>query len=376
MNNPLPPAFHDFATHRLMAEAADWSLGQAPQRQLWREAAQLGAMGLQVSRAHGGLGLGFAAKAALAETWAAADFGFAMSVINTHNVAWHVSRCEDEALRDRVLPALLQGHSDACTALTEPGAGSDFGAIQTSATRHDDHWLLDGEKRWIINARRADWAIVYAQSAAPGSRDGVGAFLVDLRAPGVQRYALDSAFSQHSMGTGGFRLHQVRVPLNQCLGAPGQAFRAILQEINGARVYVAAMAVGMLHAALQATLAYGQQRQSFGQSLMQHQAWRMAWARAHTDLSAMRALVDAATLAIEHGQDAQALAAQAKVFAVERAQHHLPILLHAMGAHGLDAQQPLARHLAAIQMASLTDGSDEMLLERIAQLATRPSPKP
>jgi alkylation response protein AidB-like acyl-CoA dehydrogenase len=362
-----------FAQGPVHAEAAGWSMGQVPSPGLWESAAQQGLTGIEVPEAKGGLGLGFVAKAALCEALAGADFGFAMSVINTHNVALKLSQCGTEQVQHAYLPKLLSGEWHACTALTEPSAGSDFAAIQTRALKRADHWVLDGEKTWIINARYASLAIVYAQCAEPGDRLGIGAFLVDLRNPGCLRYALDSAVSQTSMGTGGFALRDCQIPLDHCLIAPGQAFHAILSEINGARAYVAAMCVGMLDAALRCAQAYGQRRETFGQRLDQHQAWRLGMARAQTDLAAMRALVGQAAQAVQNQEDAQLLCAQAKVFAVQVCREHLPKLLHALGAHGLQPTHVLARHAAAISMAGLTDGSDEMLLERIAHL-TRPAP--
>lgn len=360
-----------WARTELAPAAAQWSLGMEPNMALWQSAAELGLYGLEVPTALGGLGMGFAAKAAICETLAGVDFGFAMSTINTQNVALNLARFGQPALQQRYLPGLLRGEFSACTALTEPGTGSDFAAIQTRAERATDHWQLNGQKAWIINARHARLSIVYAQCAQPGDRLGIGAFLVDLHSEGCQSHALDSAVNTRSMGVGGFELIQCRVPLDHCLVPAGQAFYAILSEINGARAYVAAMCVGMMKAALQCVQHYGITRETFGQNLHAHQAWRLALARAETDCAAMRALVDQATLAFQNAQDAPLLCAQAKVFAVEACRQHLPRLLHAMGAHGLRPEYPLARHGAALAMASLTDGSDEMLLERIAHL-TRP----
>jgi alkylation response protein AidB-like acyl-CoA dehydrogenase len=357
-----------FSRTEVQSAASQWDLGQPPDKSLWQRAAQLGLTGIEVAAEQGGMGLGFGAKAAICEALAQADFGFAMSVINTQNVALNISRLGNERLRRQYLPSLLSGELSACTALTEPGAGSDFAAIRTHVVDAGDHWILSGEKQWIINGRHAGLAIVYAQCAAPGDRDGIGAFLVDLRQEGCRRYAIDSSVRQSSMGTGGFELKGVRTPRDHCLIAPGQAFHAIMTEINGARAYVAAMCVGMLSAALSSAHAHGDNRQTFGRSLYQHQAWRFTVARAETDLAAMRALVNQAALAFDTQVNAQLLCAQAKVFAVEACRQHLPRLLHAMGAHGLSATHATARHAAATQMASLTDGSDDMLLERIAHL--------
>jgi alkylation response protein AidB-like acyl-CoA dehydrogenase len=336
---------------------------------MYRKAGELGLTGLEVPTAQGGSGFDYEVKAAACEVLAAADFGFAMSVVNTHNVALKLAQYASPTVQQRYLPALLRGEASACTALTERSSGSDFAAITMRATRCKDGWSLNGEKTWITNARHASVAIVYAQCGTPGERDGIGAFVVDLDAPGCTRKVRDAEFSLTSASTGDFTLMDVHVPEDHLLLAPGTAFKSILTEINGARVYVAAMCCGMLDAALATATAYGQTRHSFGKPLVGHQGWRFALAQAEADLAASRALVAAATAQIQSGANAQLLSAQAKIHAVQTCQSHLATALHAMGAEGLRREHCLSRHIGAAQIAALVDGATEMLLERVARLA-------
>lgn len=333
--------------------------------------AGFGFMGMRAAVADGGMGAGFSLQAAACEMLAEVDFGVAMSCINTHNVVAKLSAHATPSIKSRLLPPLLQGRASACTALTEPACGSDFAAITTQAQRRGDSWRLNGEKRWIINAAHASGSIVYAQTGSPGDRHGIAAFWVDLDAAGAQRYALDDCAAPKHMGTGGFRLRNVDVPDSQLLVAPGLAFKSIMQELNAARTYVAAMAVGMLSAACESARQYGIQRQSFGAPLAQHQAWRFAFAHSQVALAGARALLQQAITAIDEHHDASLLSAQAKLNATAACRTHVAQLMHLMGAEGLQPQHPFARHLTAAQVAGLTDGSDEMLLERVAQLSLR-----
>ncbi|MEM8598244.1 MAG: acyl-CoA dehydrogenase family protein [Pseudomonadota bacterium] len=364
-----------FAKELVAPAAAAWSLGAAPAMGLFERAGALGLLAVEVPRHAGGLGLGFAAKVRAAEAIAAVDFGFAMALINTQNVALRLVKSAAPEVWQPILPDLLTGRASACTALTEPGAGSDFGAITTTARREGDGWLLDGEKTWIINARHAALSIVYAQCGDIGDRDGIGAFIVPLNSPGCRRYPLHTPFSLTSMGTGGFRFEGVLLPADHLLFAPGEAFGAILDEINGARAYVAALCCAMLAAAIEEAGEYGESRESFGRPLARHQAWRLQLARAGVDLAAARALTDRAIAAVDTGAPAQMLAAQAKIAAVEICRQRLPELLHLMGAEGLRAERCFSRHLAAAEIAALTDGSTEMLLERLHRLMRR-EPQP
>ena len=332
-------------------KAAAWSHGEAPDLATRQRAAEVGLTRIEVPAEFGGLGLGFRAKAEACAVVAAADFGLAMSLVNTHNVAKRIASTAPAAVAQRLLPDLIAGRVSACTALTEPGAGSDAAAMRCAARKTDGGWLLDGEKSWIVNGRHAGMAIVYAQGGSPGQGSGIAAFLVDLNGPGCARYPLESGFSQTSIGTGGFRLTECFVPDSHLLLPAGTAFKAILEEINGARTYVAAMCCAMVSAAL---------RQA-------HPTWREPLAEAATRLAAAWVLVEAAIRAFEQGGETRHLAAAAKVNAVALAQAELPRLLHAMGAEGLRETYPFTRHIGAAHIAALTDGSTAMLLDRLGR---------
>lgn len=365
-------AVRAFGARHLLPAVAAWAQGAAPDPAVFRAAGDLGLFGIELPVAAGGLGFGFAHKAAVCAELAAVDFGFAMSVVNTHNVALRLHRSAPD-LAAHHLPGLLSGQVAACTALTEPGAGTDVAAMQTRAVETPQGWVLTGAKDWIINARHAGLSIVFAKCGQADGGGAIGAFVVDLAAPGVTRHAADAGLAMDSMGTGGFTLNAV--PALAAILPPGTAFAAILTEINGARAYVAAMCCAMLGAAIATVAAHGQNRATFGKPLMDHQAWRLTLAQAQTDLAAARALTDLAVAAMPDGAGAQLLAAQAKVHAVQTCQHHLPALLHAMGAEGLRPAHGLTRHLAAVQSAALTDGAIAPLLERVARLSW-PAPHP
>jgi alkylation response protein AidB-like acyl-CoA dehydrogenase len=356
-----------FVRTHVQANAAAWARGTGPDPTVALQAASIGLTRMELPIASGGLGLGFRAKVEACAIVAAADFGLAMSLVNTHNVAKRIAMTASDHVASRLLPDLLSGAASACTALTEPSAGSDVAAIRCSARPTEGGWLLDGEKTWIVNARHASLSIVYAQTGAHGDGAGIAAFLVDLTNSCCERYPVESGFSQASTGTGGFRLNRYVAPHDHVILPAGTAFKAILSEINGARIYVAAMCCAMVSAGLRLACAHGQTRQTFGKALDQHPAWREPLTRCATQLAAAWALVEAAIGATETGADTRHLAAAAKVKAVTLAQAELPVLLHAMGAEGLREIYPFTRHIGAAQIAALTDGSTAMLLDRLAR---------
>jgi alkylation response protein AidB-like acyl-CoA dehydrogenase len=375
---PLPPLSD--AEEQLIAQAATlareritplapaWERERRIGREVLAEAVALGLTRLQLPASHGGLDVSFRCKARVAEVLAAGDFGFTMSWINTANVAALLARKAQPAVAARYVDDLVAGRRLGCTALTEPGAGSDFAAIQTTATRVPGGWRIDGAKAWITNAAEADVVVLYAQTQAGSGGRGIAGFVVDGQRVGFIRQPGYALGGQHSIGTGGFTLDGYLASDDELLHPPGQAFKAALGSINGARTYIAAMCCGMVGEALRVAIAHGRQRQTFGQPLLQHQGWRWRLAEASAELAACRGMVAQAAEAIDAGADAQLPAAQAKLLACRMADRQIAALAHAMGAEGLREQHPFARHAAGARVANFVDGSTEMMLERIGAL--------
>lgn len=360
-------AAHGFVAAHVKPNTQAWDRGLADSRAVLAEAARAGLLGLEVPVEHGGQGLSFGCKWRVAEILAAADFGLAMSVINTHNVANHLARTAAPEVVQRYVPALLSGQRSGCTALTEPGAGSDFSAIATRARRVGDAWLIDGQKAWIVNGTHADVIVVYAQTEPGGGASGIAAFVVDGSRDGFVRDPRSDNGAARGIDAGGFRLQGYRAQPHELLHPPGEAFKAALGSINGARIYVAAMCCGMVAECLRVASEYGLERHTFGKPLLGHQGWRWSLADAAIELEAARLLVDVAAARVDSGSETQTAAARAKVFATRMAGRHIAALMHAMGAEGLREHHPFLRHLAAAQVATLVDGSTEMLLERVAR---------
>ncbi|HUD51874.1 acyl-CoA dehydrogenase family protein, partial [Parvibaculum sp.] len=330
-----------------------------------RMAAAEGLLGLEVPAAQGGLGGRYLLKLAIAEAMSRADMAFTFSMINTHNVAAKLAQSVVATHREVHVPALMRGEIFGATALSEPGAGSDFASIKTAARKVDGGWRLSGEKGWITNAPVADLFVTYAQTDASAGWRGIGCFLVDARRDGFRRADAYSLLGGHAIGAGGFALDEYFVPDEDMLAGPGMAFKLAMQSVNGARVYVAAMCAGLLASSLETALAYGAKRQAFGKSLIEHQGLRWSLADVATDLEALRALTREAGRLIDRNEDAVMAAAHAKKFAGRITLARIGDCIQAMGAKGLSEAFPLGRHMACAKIAAFTDGSTEMMQERI-----------
>ena len=355
-----------FAQHNLAPNAAQWGQGLFDRRALFEPAGASGLLSLQVPLKFGGLGLSFGDKVKALQKLARIDFSAAMALVNSHNVAAQLAQASPDELAPLYVSHLMRGSIVACTALTEPGTGSDLSQLQTTAIRNGDGWLLNGSKTWIINAVHADGVVVYAQTQVGSGVKGIAAFFIRADSPGFERVVVATNSALSSMGIGGFRLTNVYCDSSHLLYEPGKAFVDIMGAINRARTYVAAMCCAMVSQALTDVSVYGHKRTAFGQSLDQYQGWRWQIAQAATALQAGELLVRDACDLIDKGCEAQTAAAQAKLYATSMAQAQLGSLLHAMGAEGFLDRYAFLRHITAAHAASLADGSTAMLLERVA----------
>jgi alkylation response protein AidB-like acyl-CoA dehydrogenase len=354
-------------TERVIAPAAaGWDRTGSPlPRTVVQEWVALGLNGLQVSTAQGGSGVSYFAKIAVAETLARTCMASAFAL---NLIQGSVTRMEREGSPEQIaryLPLLLSGALVCSPSLTEPGAGSDFSAISTRATKTPGGWQLDGEKAWIANGAIADLLVLYAQTDPGSGAKGIASFLVDLHAQGVERLPAYDLIGGAAFGAAGVRLTGVQVPDADMFAPPGQAFKRALRGITGARAHVAAMACAMVEAALRTAVDYAETRHAFGRKLLAHQGLRWQLADVATELEAARLLTYRAVHTFAADGDAQIEAAFAKKYAAEMATRAIAACMQAMGAEGLKPEHGLGRHLTSARIAAYVDGTTEIQTDRI-----------
>jgi alkylation response protein AidB-like acyl-CoA dehydrogenase len=370
----LLQAARDFSRREVAPNAARWERERAYPREAIRAAAALGLTRIQIPAALGGLDLRYRAKLRIVEEIARDDFAFAFALVNTHNAASRLARDGTDGQRARYLEGLLHGELIGAVALTEPSAGSDFGAIRTRAERVAGGWLLNGEKAWLTNGAAVDVVVVYAQTDPAAGSKGIAAFVVDAKRKGFERGAAYAMSGAHAIGAAGFRLVDYFAADDDLFYGPGAAFKTALASITGARIYVAAMCCGMVEEALSLALERAQERRTFGEPLIKRQGLRWMLADVATDFEAARLLTYRATRLFEAGADAVLAAAHAKKFAARMAERRLPQCMQVFGAEGLIEAHPFGRHLAAARVAHYADGTTEIQNERIAAYLERGIP--
>ncbi len=366
VNENLIDTCRTFARDYVSPNVPAWEAARNQPQDAIRKAADLGLLAFETPRDFGGSGESYLTKLAVCETLAGADMAFTFAMINTQNIPAKLTRDLGADSRRELITSLMKGEVFGATALSEPGAGSDFAAIKTSAEKTSNGWRLNGTKGWITNTEIADIFIVYAQTDPAAEAKGVAAFLVEADQPGFRRGDIYDITGGHGIGAGEFHLDNYEVADSELLSPPGEGFKHALGTVNGARTYVAAMCCGMIANALDTAIEYGESRHAFGEPLLEHQGLRWSLADVATQIAALRALTQEAGKLIDADEDAVLAAAIAKKFAGDITTPMISTCMQALGANGLKREHHLGRHLAAARIATLADGSTEMMNEGIA----------
>ncbi len=270
--------------------------------------------------------------------------------------------------RDRYLPPLASGQMLGAFGLTEPTAGSDAGGTRTTARREPedagrdgDVWVIDGRKRFITNAGQAG---VYVVTARTGTRpDGaaqISAFIVPADTPGFSVGRLEEKLGLHASATGELILDGVRVPAASLLGEEGAGFRAFLKVLDGGRISIAALALGIAQAALDASVPYAREREQFGRPIGSFQGVAFMIADMATEIEAARALVYRAAWLKDRDRDYALAAAQAKLFASEVSSRVTNAAIQVHGGYGYVDDYPVGRYLRDAKLTEIGEGTSQI----------------
>jgi len=325
---------------------------------------RLGLNGMQVSPGRGGAGASFFAKVAVVEAISRACFPCAFALINMQGAVTRIEREGTAEQIARYLQGLMKGSLIWAPSLSEPEAGSDFGAIRTLATKVLGGWEISGEKAWVTNGAIANLLVMYAQTEPGAGGKGIASFIVDLQSTGIEKFPPYELVGGAAIGACGVRLQRVRVADRDLFAPPGQAFKRALHSISAARVYVSAMACAVVET-LRTAVAYAAERQSFGRPLLDHQGLRWSLVDVAADLEAARLLTLQGAHAVARGVDAQVEAALAKKVSAEMAARSVIACMQSMGAVGLFPHYGFGRLMTSARIAAYVDGTTEMQNERI-----------
>jgi hypothetical protein len=354
----------DAAERLLLPKAAARDVsGQFPVGEL-KELASLGLLGVAVPEHLGGSEMGTVAYSLAMQELARGDASVAVAVSVTNMVAELIAAHGSAALATQWVPRVVSGELVAgAFALSEPEAGSDAGAMRTTAVKTASGWRISGSKQWITSGDHAGVMVVWAVTpgfAAASGHSNLTAFVVPGTAKGISVARLEEKMGLHGSSTAQLVLDGVEVADDQVLGAPGRGFGLAMMALDGGRIGIASQAVGIARGALEAAIRYATDRQTFGQPIIKHQAVGNMLADAATWLDAAALMTLRAAYAKQEKQPFSQLAAMAKLFASEHAWKICDIALQVHGGYGYVRDFPVERALRDVRVTRIYEGTSEI----------------
>ena len=350
-----------FAQNELAPNAARWDRESHFPREQLRALGDLGALGMVVPERWGGAALDYVSLALTLEEIAAGD-GATSTIVSVQNsvVCGPINAFGTDGQKQKYLVPLARGEKLGCFCLTEPHVGSDAGAIATRAEKRGDQYVLNGVKQFITTGKNADVAVVFAVTDKAAGKKGISAFIVETVAPGYTVARVEEKLGQHASDTAQIVLEDCAVPAANLLGPEGGGYRIALANLEAGRIGIAAQAVGMARAALEAAIAYARERQSFGKPIIDHQAVNFRLADMAVEIEAARQLVWHAASLRDAGQPCLKEASMAKLFASEMAERVCSAAIQIHGGYGYVADFPVERIYRDVRVCQIYEGTSDI----------------
>ncbi len=352
----------DFARKKLAPIAAEIDRTAEFPEATVKEMGELGFLGMVVPEQYGGLGGDITSYALVVEEVSAVCASHGLTVAAHNSLGcWPITELGTEEQKKRFLPPAAAGESLLSFGLTEATAGSDAGGTLTTAVRDGDDWILNGNKMWITNSHYAGALIITAKTdlEAKGSH-GISAFIVPTDTPGFTVEKKEDKLGMRASDTAPLTLEDVRVPGNLLLGQEGEGFRYFMMTLDGGRISIAAVALGIAVGAYQAALEYAKKREQFGQPIARFQAVEFMLADMATQIQASRLLTYEACRLKDAGEAYAQMAAMAKLHASETAMFVTDKAIQIHGGYGFTREYPVERMYRDAKLCTIGEGTSEI----------------
>ncbi len=354
-------AARDFADKELAKGAAERDEKEQFPREQIQKMAELGFMGMMVPAEDGGAGLDTVSYVLALEEISRADAsaGVIMSV-NNSLVCWGLEKFGSPDQKRKYLKSLASGKSLGAFCLSEPEAGSDAVNQRTTARRDGDYYVINGTKNFITNGANADVLLVMASTDKSKGARGVSAFIVEKAFPGIVVSKKEHKLGIRSSDTAQITFDDCRVPVENRIGDEGFGFKFAMMTLDGGRIGIAAQAIGIARAALDASLKYARERKAFDKLLSEFQAIQFKLADMHTSVEAAHLLALNAALKKDRGERFTKEAAMAKLFASKVAVDSALEAIQIHGGYGYLKDFPVERYLRDAKITEIYEGTSEI----------------
>ncbi|MFZ9597246.1 MAG: acyl-CoA dehydrogenase family protein [Schleiferiaceae bacterium] len=351
----------EFAAQRIAPRVMEWDEAQIFPKELFHEMGKLGFLGVLVSPEYGGAGMGYAEYITIVDEIAQVCGSIGLSVA-AHNslCTQHINQFGTEEQKRRWLPKLATGEWIGAWGLTETGTGSDAGGMNTTAVRHENGWMLNGSKNFITHAISGDVAVVIARTGEKGDSHGMTAFVVEKGTPGFQGGRKENKLGMRASETAGLFFDQCFVPDNQVLGNVGEGFIQSMKILDGGRISIAALSLGIAKGAHKAALRYSREREQFGQPIGDFQGIAFKLAEMSTKIYAAELMTRHAGSLKDQGRKVTQESAMAKLFASETAVEVATDGVQIHGGYGYTKDYPAEKYFRDSKLCTIGEGTSEI----------------
>jgi alkylation response protein AidB-like acyl-CoA dehydrogenase len=351
----------EFAEAEIAPHVMEWDEGQIFPLEAIKKLGSLGYMGAIIPEEYGGAGLGYIEYSILIEELSRVDGSIGIIVAaHTSLCSNHIYKAGTEEQRRRYLPKLASGEWIGCWSLTEPDAGSDAAGTRTSAALDFDCWVLNGAKTFTTNAHYADVCVAMAVTDRAAAQHGISAFIVEKNTPGFRLGKKENKLGLRASATGEVIFEGCRLPQSQLLGKRNEGFVDSLRILDGGRISIAALAIGMAQGAYDAALRYSKTRQQFGRPISEFQAIQHKLVDMAMEIDAARLLNYRAGWTLDRGARVTRESAMSKLFASEAAVRIANEAVQIHGGYGFIKDYPVEKFYRDVKLCTIGEGTSEI----------------
>jgi alkylation response protein AidB-like acyl-CoA dehydrogenase len=358
----LRRSVREFAQGEIAPHVMEWDEASHFPMEIIPKLGEMGLLGVIFPEEYGGAGLGYIEYVIAIEELARVD-GSVGLIVAAHNslCSNHIFKFGTEAQKKKYLAPLASGKKIGAWSLTEPEAGSDAGGTRTTARRDGDFWVLNGAKTFTTNGHYADFCVAMAVTDKSKGSHGISAFILEKGTPGFKPGKKENKLGMRASDTSEVIFSDCRVPAENLLGPEGEGFTGSLKILDGGRISIAALALGMAQGALDAAVSYAKQRKQFGQAISEFQAIQFKLADMATEVEAARLLVyQAAWLADRKDVRFTRESSMAKLFASEVAVRVANECVQVHGGYGFIKDYPAEKYYRDVKLCTIGEGTSEI----------------
>lgn len=351
----------DFAEKNIRPHIMEWDEAQTFPIELFRALGQMGFMGIIVPEEYGGSGLGYNEYVAIIDEISQVDPSIGLSVAAHNSLCTnHIFEFGNEEQKRKWLPQLASGKSIGAWGLTEHNSGSDSGSMNTTAVRDGEDWVINGAKNFITHAISGDIAVVMTRTGEKGTRNNATAFVLEKGMPGFSSGKKENKLGMRASETAELIFDNVRVPDSHRLGAVGEGFKQAMKILDGGRISIAALSLGIAKGAYKAALKYSKEREQFGQPINKFQAVNFMLADMATEIDASELLIYRAAEMKMANKVMTKEGAMAKYYASEACVRIANNAVQIFGGYGYSKEFPVEKFYRDSKLCTIGEGTSEI----------------